>query len=403
MTISIFCLDNPFTPSSGYQIPIYYRIKYYDFATCIVFINKADNIIPKCYDLSFFGKQVKVVELRLFYSLNIIRKFYKFFVHKLPFFGCERSVDFNRVIDEFIKDSKSIIYFEGEKFANISLDSGSSHYRILSVNDSLSLAYEEEFKYGIYQLGLKKFFRYLNYVRVVRFESQYYSRFDECQVVSSVDALYLNTLNVQINTSIHNIGVDHLFFKPVLKENMIKNEDVFLIVGNLIGGNLQYTQNFIDSVWSRYIEKYRDHRLKIVSRTLPRHWSEEFVVDNNLEILNDVESLPEEYQSCSAVISPVLKKCGMQNKILEGMSMGKVVVGYEPSFLGMSYANNGCEYLAAKNSDEFVDILLGLASNKYNKDAIGKSARGMIKRYYDWSYLIRNQQIKNSESVESSN
>lgn len=403
MTLAIFCLEDPFLPASGYQIPIYYRIKYYDFTRCVVFIHRQNQDPPRIYKHDFFGKEITVVELRLFFPTNMVQKAYKFLIKKIPFFATARSVNFNSIIDNHFSDESAVIYFEGEKFANISLDHGDTHLKILSVNDSLSLAYEEEFKYRIHKSVRVKLFRYLNYLRVLQFEKVNYFQFDRCQVVSHIDANYLSELNRNISTSVHNIGVDHHFFSP----NKRKEQDIqkynLLIVGNLIGGNLSYTENFIESVWSVYKKTYGDHNLKIVSRTLPRHWSNDYTRNNNIEVLRDVKSLPEVYEACDVVVSPVLKKCGMQNKILEGMSMGKTVIGYKPSFEGISFGENGVEYLAVKDSFEFIDILSNLVSRAHQRESIGAKARAMILKNYDWSILINKQKDKNLENSDSRN
>ena len=39
MKIVIFCNADPFKPESGYQIPIYNRLKYFNYNECFVIIN----------------------------------------------------------------------------------------------------------------------------------------------------------------------------------------------------------------------------------------------------------------------------------------------------------------------------------------------------------------------------
>lgn len=390
MKIVIFCNADPFKPESGYQIPIYNRLKYFNYDECLVIINsKSRN--TKSYKKKIFEKDISVIEANIFISQNIFSRLSAFVFSNKPFFATNRINEkvINSIKNKLKKFDSNVIYFEGEVFGTMHKYFNSKNYKIISINDSLTLSYHEEFRNNINKNYFVLLFKKINYLKIKNYEFSNYHLFNYCQVVSEIDSNFLKKLNNKINTNVQNIGVDFNYFK--INKSISINDKTMLIVGNLVGGNNTYTKLFIQDIWIPFIKKNPAYNLCIISRTLPDFMDENLLARNNIKVENYVDNLPDYYSKSFVVISPVMKKCGMQNKVLEAMSMNKVVIGYKDSFSGISNSTNMKHYIGADDANDFSSLLQNIVDGKINLSKIEIDARNNIINNYNWESLINQQ------------
>ena len=85
----------------------------------------------------------------------------------------------------------------------------------------------------------------------------------------------------------------------------------------------------------------------------------------------------------AAVVAPLRISRGIQNKVLEGMSMAKPVVATSQALEGID-ANSSEEVLKADDPDEFIEKIFTVLDS--GKDCLlGKNARARVMRDYAWS------------------
>ena len=82
------------------------------------------------------------------------------------------------------------------------------------------------------------------------------------------------------------------------------------------------------------------------------------------------------------VVAPLRVARGIQNKVLEGMSMGKPVITTSDGLTGID-AVPGREVLVADTPERFVDLSLEILDGKGGTE-LGARARELIIRTYDW-------------------
>lgn len=85
----------------------------------------------------------------------------------------------------------------------------------------------------------------------------------------------------------------------------------------------------------------------------------------------------------SAVVAPLRVARGIQNKVLEGMAMGRPVIASPEAFEGIR-AQPGRDLLVAAGADEFVSAIERIWNGTVGS-GIGAAARTAIEREYDWS------------------
>ena len=88
-------------------------------------------------------------------------------------------------------------------------------------------------------------------------------------------------------------------------------------------------------------------------------------------------------QHASVVVAPLRIARGIQNKILEAMSMERPVIASSECAGGVD-AEKGKELLTASTADEFIEQILALLGDNERSNAIGLAARRRVVANYSW-------------------
>ena len=88
-------------------------------------------------------------------------------------------------------------------------------------------------------------------------------------------------------------------------------------------------------------------------------------------------------QYAAAVVAPMRIARGVQNKVLEAMSMGRPVIAARECVDAIS-AVDGEELLAAQSPSEFVDAVQTLLSQPDTADRVGATGRACVVRRFSW-------------------
>lgn len=103
--------------------------------------------------------------------------------------------------------------------------------------------------------------------------------------------------------------------------------------------------------------------------------------------------------SAMAVIAPMQTGGGIQNKVLEGMALGKVNIvtrlAAEP-IVGSEHKKN---ILIADSKEEFMEVILDIAKDKNKYSELGMRAKELIYTHYTWENYV-NQYIAGIEDCE---
>jgi sugar transferase (PEP-CTERM/EpsH1 system associated) len=184
-------------------------------------------------------------------------------------------------------------------------------------------------------------------------------------------------------------GVDHRFFDPTIHHapvfNMAKPTFVFT-------GTMDYPPNVDAVVW------FATEILPLIRRTIPT--AQFYIVGNgpNHKVLRladidgvfvtgRVADVRPYIAHATAVVAPMRIARGIQNKVLEAMSMGRPVVVTSGALEGID-AEPERDLLLADTQEAFAAACCGLATTDKGA-AMGAAARARILRDYDWSVRLR--------------
>jgi sugar transferase (PEP-CTERM/EpsH1 system associated) len=107
---------------------------------------------------------------------------------------------------------------------------------------------------------------------------------------------------------------------------------------------------------------------------------------NGIEVTGRVADVRPYLQHAAVVVAPMRIARGIQNKVLEGMAMGKPVVLTGRALEGIG-AVPGRDLLVADEPGDYADALLGLLRGR--GATFGAAARRLVEEHYQWAVSAR--------------
>lgn len=234
----------------------------------------------------------------------------------------------------------------------------------------------------------------MEYRRLRRYEAAIFDDFDVRTIISEPDrALFPHEKRNDI-LIIPN-GVDHDYFKPQEQEK--KYDLVFT-------GNMSYPPNV------NAVEYLADEILPIVWKTLPetklyiagatpdpkvrKAASDKVIVSGWLDDIRDA------YAQSRVFIAPMRIGTGLQNKLLEAMSMGLPAIT-SPLANASLGAKPSEEILIGSNAEEMAQNIITLLSDTQKAGRIAQAGFDFTNRVYDWGKatdILENAMVSTSNS-----
>ena len=217
----------------------------------------------------------------------------------------------------------------------------------------------------------------MEYRRLKRYEAAIFEDFDVKTIISEPDrALFPHEKRDEI-LIIPN-GVDHDYFKP--QEHKKLYDLVFT-------GNMSYPPNV------NAVEYLADEIMPIVWRTLPettlyiagatpdprvkKTASEKIIVSGWLDDIRDA------YAQSRVFIAPMRIGTGLQNKLLEAMSMRLPAITSPLANASLSAKPNE-EILIGSNAEEMAKNIITLLTDMQEAEQIAQAGYDFTNRVYDW-------------------
>lgn len=157
--------------------------------------------------------------------------------------------------------------------------------------------------------------------------------------------------------------------------------------------NLLALDFFLREVWPLLQSRFRLH---IIAGARHQYYLEyhgnRVAIDLSgpgLEVEGFVADVRRAYSRAELVLAPLVVSAGTNIKVLEGMAMGRVLVGTPTGFAGIDLAP-GREMIVADSAAEMAERILALSSDSAARKRIEKAARAAALRY-DWRTIAAAQ------------
>jgi polysaccharide biosynthesis protein PslH len=227
--------------------------------------------------------------------------------------------------------------------------------------------------------------------RVAELERRIAHEFDVSSFVSDAEASLFARLVPECAPHIRGVssGVDHRYFDPALAHAPFFDTTLPTYV---FTGTMDYPPNVDAVVW------FATEILPVIRRTVPA--ARFYIVGNGpsaevqrlasiegVFVTGRVPDVRPYVAHATAGVAPMRIARGIQNKVLEAMSLGRPVVLTSGALEGIE-AEPGADVLLADTVDDFAAACSRLALSN-DGAAIGAAARARIVRDYDWSARLR--------------
>ncbi len=246
-----------------------------------------------------------------------------------------------------------------------------------------TLDYQDVFSHGMKRrldkspFLMRQIFR-MEYRRLQDYEKKVFELFDNKTIISIPDR---NLIPHDRNEEIVVVpnGVDHQFFKP--RKTEIKFELVFT-------GNMGYPPNvdaagfLVNEIMPGVWKLNPDARLLLAGASPDRKVLA--LKSNKVVVTGWMDDIRDAYSSARIFIAPMRIGTGLQNKLLEAMSM-KVPSITTPLANDALQAKNGTEILVGETADELAKHILRLLNDDILHEEIAGNGYEFVKNKFSWA------------------
>lgn len=254
--------------------------------------------------------------------------------------------------------------------------------KILEMTDAISLNYSR-ISSSKQKRGLKQFVFSLESKRLLAYERKIPNHFDLSVLVSPTDRDFLFP-SVREDVHVCSNGVDLSGF-PYQRRSGGGNAIAFI-------GNMRTVQNidacrFFATEVLPILRQRNDLVFRIIG-TIPEKVKIEFGRIEGVEVTGAVESIADAALGCFVGVCPMRLGAGVQNKVLEYMSLGLPAITSSLGYEGFS-AKIGEDLLVADTVADWVDSILLVWNDPTKADAIGLSGRNYVETHHSWDSKLR--------------
>lgn len=221
------------------------------------------------------------------------------------------------------------------------------------------------------------------YKRAIKYEEEVFKKFTGSIIITKEDQSLLPFSEKEKVLIVPN-GIDMEFFKPIESE---KQYDLFF------SGNLNYPPN-VDA--AKYIVKEILPLLKLKKPSIKvliagANPKKELLdlASENVDVKGWVDDIREYYSNAKIFLAPMQIGTGLQNKLLQAMSMKLPCVTSELTMKGIANGEKDV-VLVAKSPEEYVECILKLLNDDTYFSYIGQRGYEHVEKNYDWQAIINN-------------
>lgn len=258
---------------------------------------------------------------------------------------------------------------------------------VKQVNLPKTIDYMDSFSMGMQRRkekssGLKKLAFHIENKRLKRYEESIFPYFDQHFIISQQDKESFEFPAAKKINVIPN-GVDHEFFAP--DKNVEKKYDL------IFTGNMSYPPNvsaveFIAQKILPLIWKQRPECNFIIAGANPSSKVKALSSDK-IKVTGWVDDIRTCYNEGKICVTPLNIGTGLQNKLLEAMSMELPCVCSQLANNALA-AENGKEIVIANRADDYAENIINLLNDPEKRKSLASNGKKFIVKNYHWESII---------------
>jgi len=233
-----------------------------------------------------------------------------------------------------------------------------------------------------------KLFIRLESLRIKRYESGIYRKFDACIAFSELDRKNIVGLSGASNISV-NPGSVELPAAGGEKTGKGREKNSILFFGLLNTlANDDAVRFFYEKIFPLIKRQVPDAKFIIAGRSAGRY-IKGLSMDTHVEVAGLVPDIRGLIGKVSVIVAPLRLGGGIRVKILESWALGKAVVSTSTGAEGIEI-KAGEDIVIADSAPDFAKEVVALLRDEDRRDAIGRAAAKKARELYDCDRIIRN-------------
>ena len=230
--------------------------------------------------------------------------------------------------------------------------------------------------------GLKKLYLSILSRQLKTFEQKAIHSFDRIWCISPVDAEWFGTQTNKIPIDVIPFGTDN---DQIMQMPATFRSDTLFSIGSMDWlPNREGVEWFLNNVWRQLHASYPTLTYKIAGRNMSETLKNTQI--DGVEIVGEVADAKQFMLENGILIVPLWSGSGIRIKIIEAMSMGKVVITTTIGIEGIE-AKNGTHILIANTSEEFLAAVDFCMQNPQKCSEIGKHALQLMRQYHNNAFI----------------
>lgn len=251
--------------------------------------------------------------------------------------------------------------------------------KVLAMQISMTLNYRRLAEHA--SDPISRFVNNTEYKKVRDFEADFARQFDKVLLISEHDLAAIEQKEPLTNVFFSPHGVDFEYFSP--DATVAKRPNSLIFTGNMnYAPNTDAIQYFYDEVFPLVQQEIPDVELRVVGAN-DNEAVKALGTDPAVTVTGRVPDLREYTNQAQIALAPIRIGAGLQNKVLEGMSMGLPMVV-------TSVANEGIKAIPNENiligdtAQAFAAQVISLLQDEAKRKQIGAAAREFIVEKWSW-------------------
>ena len=233
---------------------------------------------------------------------------------------------------------------------------------------------------------LKQFFIKIEKERILKYEKSCINEFNKISFISETDKNVYTNIEQKHNIAVIPNGVDTEYFYNKNKAFYNSNEIIYL--GSMFSvANHDAVMYFLNKIYPLIKQKNPSVVFKIVGAN-PRQELLEFVKkDSSVIVTGAVDDVREHIENACISVAPVRIAAGVQNKILETLSMGIPTVTTPEGIEGIENKDN--TIIVADSDESFASKVLEILGNKEFRERYSQNGRDFCVKNYSWKVATK--------------
>jgi len=381
---TIFFLTSryPYPLEKGDKLRAYHQIKELSKTHNIILCSITDKTIHKEWknELSKYCLKQFVFKLNLFVlGFNLLKAFFSTKPYQVHYFYQRRiQKEINTILEE---NQIDIVYCQLIRVTEYIKD---VHYipKTIDYMDALS---EGMYKRSMIANGLKKIIFKIESKRLKKYENVIFDYFDNHTIISNQDKNLISHPNHKDITVVPN-GVDESFL--AYDTMLIEKEYDIVFIGNLsYAPNIEACQYIVNKILPVFESNNVSIKI-LLSGVNPSPKILKLGKNPKVTISGWVDDIKEVYCKGKVFVAPLFIGTGLQNKLLEAMSLKVPCVTTQLTNNALKADNNKHLY-EANTPEEFFNKIQLLLTNKVVKQTMVFDAHKFISNNYNWIHVTK--------------